>query len=404
MKNWQHGISLTRLKNYEKFYTSYNKSVSDPFHQVKKHIIASQMHKGTFFRKQIGTRDDWDGTGASLFTNISKSSASIYMANKQRVPFADVKRGDRVIKNLGYREPINPFDADVDASHIILTKQIKKYTEPTFLYIREGHPMDEMIADFCGFQRVGMKITSFGHLVGVWYREGADELPEWHLHYTKRTPRTFPTIDKTESYTIKKIKMRDVSNICKKLEKRLDKFDEDFTNHYSNYNEKNTWSAISLRGYRRDWRFISKPSEMSKKWKEENKNNIYRLQDTKLRKQFPEVEKLIKFLPGKVHRIRFMNLTARTGELSRHTDLVDAELGVEDGNLMRFHFPIKTNRKVMFSSWGVGNKETRRHMKVGGCYYLDIRKPHRAVNWGNQIRTHLVVDVVASQSVRELLG
>jgi hypothetical protein len=393
MKKWQHGISLSRLKNYEKFYTAHNKSVSDPFHQVKKHIIASQMHKGTFFRKRLGTKEDWDGTGASLFTNISKSSASICMANKQRVPFAYVKRGDRVIKNLGYREPINQFDAEVDASHIILTKQINKYTEPTFLYIREGHWMDEMIAEFCGFHRVGMKITSFGHLVGVWYREDENE----------PIPRTFPKIDKTELLTIKKVKMRDVSNICKKLEKRLDKFDEEFTNHYSNYNEKNTWSAISLRGYRRDWRFISKPSEMSKKWKEENKDNIYRLQDTRLRNQFPEVEKLIKHLPGKVHRIRFMNLTSPSGELSRHTDLVDAELGVEDGNLMRFHFPIKTNRKVMFSSWGVGNKETRKHMKVGGCYYLDIRKPHRAVNWGSQVRTHLVVDVVSSPVIRELL-
>ena len=61
-----------------------------------------------------------------------------------------------------------------------------------------------------------------------------------------------------------------------------------------------------------------------------------------------------------------MNLTARTGELSRHTDLVDADLGIEDERLMRFHFPIKTNRKVMFSCWGEGNKENRRHMKVGG--------------------------------------
>jgi hypothetical protein len=394
MKNWQHGISLSRLKNYEKFYLAYNQSITSPFHQVKKNSIASQMHKGTFFKKRLGVREDWDGIGASLFTNISKSSGSIYMAANQRVPFAYVKRGDRVIKNLGYREPIKPFDANVDTSHIILTKQINKYTEPTFLYLREGHPMDELIADFCGFQRVGMKITSFGDLIGLWYRDRKDET----------RPRIFPKINATELITIKKVRIGDVSNTCKKLEMRLDKFDEDFTNHYSNYNEKNTWSAISLRGYRRDWRFISKPTEMSKKWKEENKHNIYRLQDTKLRKQFPEVEKLIKRLPGKVHRIRFMNLTARTGELSRHTDLVDADLGVENGNLMRFHFPIKTNNKVMFSSWGVGNKETRRHMKVGGCYYLDIRKPHRAVNWGNQVRTHLVVDVVSSPVIRKLLS
>ena len=72
--------------------------------------------------------------------------------------------------------------------------------------------------------------------------------------------------------------------------------------------------------------------------------------------------------------------------------------------LMRFHFPIKTNRNVIFSCWGKGNAETRVHMKVGECYYLDIRKPHSAINQGDDIRTHLVVDVVSSPTIRELLS
>ena len=99
-----------------------------------------------------------------------------------------------------------------------------------------------------------------------------------------------------------------------------------------------------------------------------------------------------------------MNLSSQIGELSRHTDLVDKDLGVEDGKLMRFHFPIKTNRNVMFSCWGEGNKETRRHMKVGACYYLDIRKPHSAVNMGNEVRTHLVIDCVSNEKIRNLIG
>ena len=70
---------------------------------------------------------------------------------------------------------------------------------------------------------------------------------------------------------------------------------------------------------------------------------------------------------------------------------------------MRFHFPIKTNRNVIFSCWGQGNAETRVHMKVGECWYLDVRKPHRAIIGGTDMRTHLVVDVVANDEVRALI-
>ena len=71
---------------------------------------------------------------------------------------------------------------------------------------------------------------------------------------------------------------------------------------------------------------------------------------------------------------------------------------------MRLLSEIKTNRNVIFSCWGKGNAETRVHMKVGECYYLDIRKPHSAINQGDDIRTHLVVDVVSSPTIRELLS
>mgnify|MGYP003306674190 CR=1 FL=1 len=58
----------------------------------------------------------------------------------------------------------------------------------------------------------------------------------------------------------------------------------EFTNHYSNYNKEKAWSAISLRGYSPDWRFITKPVEMNKKWQEEHKDEKFELQDTELRK------------------------------------------------------------------------------------------------------------------------
>ena len=41
-------------------------------------------------------------------------------------------------------------------------------------------------------------------------------------------------------------------------------------------------------------------------------------------------------------------------------------------------------------------------MKEGELWYLDIRKPHTAINNGEQTRIHLVVDVEANDSCRRL--
>jgi hypothetical protein len=42
-------------------------------------------------------------------------------------------------------------------------------------------------------------------------------------------------------------------------------------------------------------------------------------------------------------------------------------------------------------------------MKVGQAWYLDVRKPHRAVNKGDNPRIHMVVDVVSSEELRKLM-
>jgi aspartyl/asparaginyl beta-hydroxylase (cupin superfamily) len=42
-------------------------------------------------------------------------------------------------------------------------------------------------------------------------------------------------------------------------------------------------------------------------------------------------------------------------------------------------------------------------MKTGEAWFLDTRKPHRAINGGEEDRIHLVIDVVANESVRSLL-
>ena len=142
---------------------------------------------------------------------------------------------------------------------------------------------------------------------------------------------------------------------------------------------------------------------MSKKWKKENEEINFSLQDTKLRKDFPEVEQILSYFKAVPHRIRFMNLSPLGGELQRHTDQVDPNAGVTDNKLMRVHIPIVTNDRVIFEQWDCEGHNVKIHMGIGECWYIDVRKPHRAVNDGDSLRTHLVIDFEANKYLRNLL-
>ena len=70
---------------------------------------------------------------------------------------------------------------------------------------------------------------------------------------------------------------------------------------------------------------------------------------------------------------------------------------------MRLHIPVITNPKVIFSCWNVHGKQHDYKMKEGELFYLDIRKPHMAINNGDATRIHLVIDVEATKEMREML-
>jgi hypothetical protein len=242
------------------------------------------------------------------------------------------------------------------------------------------------LAEECGFCYVGPKITTYGEIYAI--------------HY-KGTPRTFPKIDPAELLSIKKVEDVDHVKISKIYEK-LNKLPE-FTNHYSNYNKGKSWGALSLRGYSSDPTFITKPIEMSDEWKEQHKDNHYYLQDTALFDEFEEVRELLKPYGNKIHRVRFMRLKPGGGELERHTDQVDPDSGGSMGKLARIHFSIKTNDDVKFTVWDTkGNPQTI-HMATGECWFLDTRKPHMAINAGNEERIHLVVDIETEKELYDKL-
>ena len=375
MKPWQKGFDLDYLNQLEKNFNSYNEYAQHELSKFKKNNIAEAL-----------SRDNIQLIGPALIhAEETKSKVNIWMFSG--VLLGTKYPGDLHIKHLGYTH-------EQDRKNIIttLSEDIRYTTKNVWLYINEENPNDKDIAEKAGFKKVGAKYNSVADLIGVYFKDSNSALED----------RQHPHIPTYEKYTLKPFDL-DFTKIVPKLAKQLEEKSLEFTNHYSNYNKEKAWSAISLRGYSPDWRFITKPVEMNKKLQEEHKDEKFELQDTELRKEFPLVEDILSSFKTEIHRVRFMNLKPGDGELERHTDQVDPDLGISNGRLMRVHIPIVTNSKVEFTSWGITGSKTIVNMEEGHCWYLDIRKPHRAINGGNSWRTHLVIDVVANEQVRGLL-
>ena len=173
--------------------------------------------------------------------------------------------------------------------------------------------------------------------------------------------------------------------------------------HYSSYNKRRSWHAVGLRSFGGDLAFIEKPAEMSKAWKTDNAAMLEAVcDDTLLMDTLPGARRLFDALPCRFERIRLMRLTAG-GELARHADITDRDAGCAPGRIARLHFPIETNDQVEFTSWSLDGQPQTASMTSGCWWYLDVRKPHRAINGGSVDRVHLVADAVVSPALRNIL-
>jgi len=360
IKSWQHGYDIDYLKDLEKKYQHYNSFALSPFVQFKKNNIAESLHKNQLFKVD----DD------SFYTlKTSKVKSKITMHGDTVVGFK--RPGDLTIGNITGNLERVWVDIEDRIEGSITTKN-------TWFYIwAEDKEIFNFLMDK-GCSYIGPKITTFGEIYSIFYK-GDTPVPV--------------DVPMTEYASI--VKLADVDkSIIDSIANRLENLPE-FTNHYSNYNKGKSWSALSLRGYSPDPSFITKPIEMSKKWKEEHKDENFFLQNTSLCDTFKEdVERLLEPFGENIHRVRFMQLKPGGGELERHTDQVDPDSGGSIGKLARIHFPIVTNPGVIFTVWDYLGKKQEVHMKAGECWFLDTRKAHRAINGGTENRIHLVVDLI----------
>ena len=379
MKAWQKGYHIEYLEEIVERFEGYNELSCSPFSEMSKNTAAESLEKGHI----------------EILSGSSGYTHSIIESHINRTRGEITADGSVVI---GIKEDGDRIVTKISGDVIPLSTKLQSYTEPTWLFIWEESVAQRNAATMARYKKIGAKVTSFGEIYGVYFRDVPGLFSDVERPHVK--------IPEYEKYALRKLKIEKSDPIETALVGIKDKLNTlpEFTNHYSNYNDKGSWRALSLRGYRPDPTFITKPIEMNKKWKAENPGSLnWQIEDTPLREKFPEVEVLLDQLPGEKHRIRFMSLKPKNGELRRHTDLVDPDQGIADGKLARIHIPIVTNDKVEFQNWDWDGKGNPINMKVGEAWYLDVRKPHRAVNSGDTHRIHMVIDVVSNEELRKLL-
>ena len=173
----------------------------------------------------------------------------------------------------------------------------------------------------------------------------------------------------------------------------------EFSKVKTKYSKGDDWTAISLRGYGPTPLDILKPNVLKSKVKTETV-----LQDTSLLEEdgFQVINDILAKIPSTFERVRFMKIKANSG-IGKHSDRIDKDFGIEDGNIIRIHVPIRTNDQVEFYLWE-GKEKLTNYLEVGHYYYVDVRAPHAVTNSSDVDRIHLVIDVYVNVEIRKLLG
>jgi len=371
MKNWQRGIPLEEIEEIQKCFEHYNTFSFSPFTEYHGPKVAQALDEGRM-----------DHAGGDCYLDLKHVTTASKIVMFYDVVIGHKEKGDLVINAVSL-----PKEGGADIGRAV------RYlnglaAQNIWLYIWEECPLQKAMAGEAGFKKVGVKIRSTAEVYGIYFRGERDH----------------PEVRDAEKVTLSYLRTPGLNAEVEDIALRLAEYDLDFTNHYSNNNKNKTWSALSLRGFFADPGKIEKPQEMNKAWHEKHKGQTFKVQDTELMDKFLEVDNILAILgDGEFERIRFMRLAPGGGELTRHTDQTDPDLGVEDGRLMRVHIPIVTNPDVKFTIWNYAGQKKEAHMEKGKAWYLDIRKPHRALNGGETERIHLVIDCVANRFLRNLI-
>lgn len=327
---------------------------------------------------------------AAIFNVLNANSCHSDFSGRRCV----LTRGSLYVRDLG----VSPdYVAEVVPS---LVNRLNALAQGAPFWIEiheENKALREQLEKRLGFTYVMTKIMASSDIKGLYLRvPHVVRLPKLKACEIPSFVRLVPDFLSREELDAIQKELREYES------RRLDPW----TQHYSLYNKRHSWTALALRGYcPDDPDFIGKPTVMSKRWKAENPNLLMApCRDTAAARSFRAAIRAVRRIPGQKERVRFMRLAARRGELSRHADGTHSDIGTLHASVIRLHIPLITHEDVFFESWDLRGKHRKMHFETGGLYYFDNRKPHRVINRSPVERIHLVVDAYASSELGALIG
>ena len=379
--DWQQGISIERLQAITNLFQRYKPFAFGRFGIPNEAEIASALTQNIGF--ELFDKTTSKLVAFTICKQAKRNSTKSMFASSQ----LHIQQHDLIINHLTYTDLLP--DETLDS-------WLQSFNSPSVwieTHTEDKPKLEQLIR--LNFKEQGTKVSASSELKTILFRG------------EKRYPNTFEPLPLIDQATLERLTSEfATSQIISQIKTELQNYEsnnEGWADHYSSYNQRKSWSAISLKGYTDDPHFIIKPSEMSKKWKEENPLLLNEcVRNTPAFASFPTVQTLLNLLGCETQRIRFMRVRATDGGLSRHADITDKEAGATIGKIARLHIPIQTNPECIFQAWQLNGEPLHKHLETGSLWYLDTRKPHAVSNRNGSLnRVHLVIDAVVNPHLHD---
>lgn len=389
IRDWKMGYSLEHLRRYSEVFRERHKPlVFGAFGMVLERDIAAALAADRLLSVEEGGQ---------------VQAVALYRVLRRPSEWRDF-RGE-VSHTLCVGEL---FIEAIAARSIAAAKAVLRQAEAKLSSVSmsvEAFVEDEIVTrSLQGYQWMGSKVEAGSEIKGLYCLSGVHGLEfathgqhqGLHGHYA---PEEEATLQALNAEWLLPIQVQHVRSELAAAALQL------WEQHYSSYNKRRSWTSFALRGYSDDPRFIIKPTEMAKSWRESHpREMLERPRWTSVAGLFPKTIELVKGLGFELDRVRFMRLRAGDGELSRHADITDREAGVADGRVARLHCPVYTSGAVTFYGWTAHGERLERKFSEGSLFYLDQRKPHAVKNEDPALdRVHLVIDCLSDDRLRRAL-
>lgn len=361
-KPWQHGTPLPFLRAVTKRFAEYEQGLTyGAFTRIKETHVAAWIKDKTLSSSE-----------EAIIIHSSTKTASTtktYTKTPIRIPAETQK----IIRWEG-----SSPEAIVDLADSVLD-----YDQPILLLAYQEHKDTPKLAARLGLDYLGSKIRASSEIIGIYGSKlQAAQEPE-HDRWNIRIANTPANISLPEA-----LAEMEAAGIT-------------YGKHYSSYDIRSSWEAVSLRSFGGTDGFIIKPAEMSKGWRAKNPEAEHLVPEwTPLGALLPQIRQAVEAL-GHPERVRLMKLRAGGG-LGRHADITDRAAGLAEGEIMRLHLPLITTPEAIFTTWDQQGTSSTDHMPLGRWAYLDTRKPHAAQNTATSDRIHLVADFQATPDLIDM--